>query len=218
MTCRSCHNISLRFLILLALLTPHLQALYPPQPQTHGGDLARPIFTAFTMSTANPNPQPTLYFGYGSNLWLDQMRRRCPSSPYVGVARLRNYRWMINARGFANIVSSTKSDDVVYGLVYDLAPEDEEDLDDIEGVPIAYTKETMRMEFWKGSRKENVDVTGEAEEKELLVYIDRLRVVDDVPKEEYIHRMNMGIRDALKRGVPTEYVERVIRPFIAAEK
>ncbi|KAL9584321.1 MAG: hypothetical protein Q9203_004702, partial [Teloschistes exilis] len=47
----------------------------------------------------HPENKQTLYFAYGSNLWLHQMSLRCPSSVYVGVARLPNYRWIINARG-----------------------------------------------------------------------------------------------------------------------
>jgi len=35
------------------------------------------------------------YFGYGSNLWQDQMARRCPASPFTGVGRLRGYQWCV---------------------------------------------------------------------------------------------------------------------------
>ena len=52
----------------------------------------------------------------------------------------------------------------------------------------------------------------------MLVYIDRKRVTDDKPKEEYVYRMNRGIDDAIKMGVPKAYVEEVMRPFIPAEK
>jgi hypothetical protein len=38
------------------------------------------------------------------------------------------------------------------------------------------------------------------------------------PREEYVYRMNMGIHDAVERGVPIEYVERYMRPFIPDEK
>lgn len=33
----------------------------------------------------------TLYFGYGSNLWIDQMNRRCPESRYVGIGLLPDW-------------------------------------------------------------------------------------------------------------------------------
>jgi len=33
----------------------------------------------------------TIYFGYGSNLWIDQMNRRCPENKYVGVGLLEDW-------------------------------------------------------------------------------------------------------------------------------
>lgn len=160
--------------------------------------------------------QQTLYFGYGSNLWLHQMSLRCPTSKYIGVARLSDYRWIINSRGYANIVASASSD-AVYGLVYSLAPSDEAQLDINEDVPHAYTKETMKAQFWASEAAEPVDIAiGGTRElaANLLVYIDRYRMVDEAPKQEYIHRMNMGIKDALRKGVPEDYVDQVIRKFI----
>lgn len=91
---------------------------------------------------------PTTYFGFGSNLWLDQTRTRCPTSTYLGVARLNDYKWIINDRGYANVVSSPSANSSekqyahsVFGLVYTLLPTDESRLDRNEGVPHAYTKE-----------------------------------------------------------------------------
>jgi len=34
---------------------------------------------------------PTVYFGYGSNMWLDQMNRRCPENKYIGTAVLHDW-------------------------------------------------------------------------------------------------------------------------------
>jgi hypothetical protein len=33
----------------------------------------------------------TLYFAYGSNIWIDQMNRRCPENKYVGIAELHDW-------------------------------------------------------------------------------------------------------------------------------
>ena len=33
----------------------------------------------------------TVYFGYGSNLWLDQMKRRCPENKLLGYASLPDW-------------------------------------------------------------------------------------------------------------------------------
>lgn len=198
------------------------------------------------MSTPdNPTPakSQTLYFGYGSNLWLHQMQLRCPTSQYLGVARLPNYRWIINDRGYANVVerkdtaeaeagaadqaaaeagnsSAAAAADAVYGLVYSLLPADEARLDVNEGVPEAYTKETLGVDFWASDpRVEDgwVDVSGPAQGRDALVYIDRKRVAESRPRQEYVYRMNMGIRDAVKMGVPKGYVDGVMKKFIPDE-
>lgn len=54
----------------------------------------------------------TLYFGYGSNLWKHQMVQRCPTSKYLGIARLNDYRWIINERGYANVVQKNKDEEM----------------------------------------------------------------------------------------------------------
>ncbi|CAF9930809.1 MAG: hypothetical protein HETSPECPRED_007714 [Heterodermia speciosa] len=159
----------------------------------------------------------TYYFAYGSNLWLHQMSLRCPSSTYVGIALLKKYRWMVNDRGYANIVQTDHSSDVVYGLVYTLTEDDEKRLDVNEGVPIAYTKEVLPIEFWALAPGEKADFGQDSEKKQLLVYIDRIRLEDDKPKAEYIHRVNMGVQDAVQIGVPQSYVDDMIRKFIPAK-
>jgi len=172
----------------------------------------------------------TVYFGYGSNLWLQQMRQRCPASKYLGVARLNNYKWIINDRGYANVVelhsSSSDTSDattqdyahVVFGLVYSLQPSDESRLDKNEGVPHAYTKEYLACDFWASEDGAKVDVDKKpTQTKDMLVYIDRKRVTDDEPKDEYVVRMNKGIDDAVVKGVPEKYVKDVMRKFIPAE-
>ncbi|CAN9324916.1 unnamed protein product [Alternaria alternata] len=174
-----------------------------------------------------PSASPIIYFGYGSNLWLHQMTTRCPTSTYLGVARLPNYQWIINDRGYANVVEVTDSnstsmspyDDVVFGLVYSLEAEDEKRLDKNEGVPVAYTKEMLQCEFWPSDTEHKVDTSKDPEKKEdMLVYIDRNRVQPDKPREEYIYRMNQGIIDVVKLGVPEDYVRDVMRKYIPAQE
>ncbi|KAG7291936.1 hypothetical protein NEMBOFW57_001964 [Staphylotrichum longicolle] len=147
------------------------------------------------------SPSPVLYFAYGSNLWLAQMAARCPSSPLTGLARLRGYKWFINARGYANIAPTTNpkkssgdgddsTDSEVWGLIYALSPPDEAQLDLNEGVPYAYEKRIIPAEYWPvnthpSSSSESSGATGTS---------------TDIPKAEYVHRMNMGISDALARG------------------
>lgn len=121
-------------------------------------------------------------------------------------------------RGYANVVPDPGSvDDVVYGLVYTLTSSDETALDRNEGVPHVYSKEMMSVDFWPSQQGGEVDVRDTSRGIEVLVYIDRRRVGGDVPKEEYVHRMNMGICDALAAGVPQGYVDTVMRSFIPLE-
>jgi gamma-glutamylcyclotransferase len=181
----------------------------------------------------------TVYLGYGSNLWLHQMSTRCPNSTYLGIARLNNYRWIINDRGYANIVEVLKSSptssqnsaspgkgskgskysDVVFGLVYTLTPSDEARLDKNEGVPVAYTKEMLQCDFWSSNTSHKVNTSKRPTSTEsMLVYIDRKRTTPDKPRKEYIYRMNQGIADATKLGVPGGYVEDVMRKYIPADE
>lgn len=118
------------------------------------------------------------------------MDLRCPTSEYLGIARLNGYKWIINDRGYANVVqvsnhSTTEDTDeankgskeyehVVFGLVYSLKEEDEKRLDKNEGVPVAYTKEDLPCDFWPSHGGKWVDVSKKPSKKEdMLVYIDR---------------------------------------------
>ena len=141
----------------------------------------------------------------------------------MGVGKLAGFRWIINGRGYANIVPSDKPQSVIYGLIYNLTPADVATLDVNEGVPYAYTKEIMAVEFWSSlngvsnisrSHWEKSDGAKPGEIINVLVYIDRQGIQDAKAKEEYIYRMNKGIADAVALGVPTDYVEEYIRPFI----
>ena len=180
------------------------------------------LYSAFTLTMPSSSNKPTIYFGYGSNLWKDQMIQRCPTSLYLGIARLNGYRWLINNRGYANVVEpkddQMKDDDVVWGLVYSLEAEDERRLDLNEGVPFAYTKELLTVDFWPAGNGTKPKTDEEPVQKEMLVYIDRKRVMPDEPKKEYIYRMNMGIQDAVGEGMPLSYVDDVLRSFIPDEE
>ncbi|KAL9104883.1 MAG: hypothetical protein Q9163_000200 [Psora crenata] len=155
----------------------------------------------------------TLYFGYGSNLWREQMLLRCPSSTYIGIGRLDGFRWFINERGYANVIRDDDGSHV-YGLIYTLTLTDEAALDRNEGVPNVYEKALIPVNFWSPEDGNVVDTTQKSEVKSMLVYIDSKRNSESKPKKEYIYRMNAGVKDALAAGVPKAYIGNVIRKFI----
>jgi gamma-glutamylcyclotransferase (GGCT)/AIG2-like uncharacterized protein YtfP len=73
-----------------------------------------------------------LYFAYGSNMWREQMIKRCPDHRYIGNGIFQGYRWIISERGYAYIIKSES--DEVHGVVYEISDTDEKRLDRYEGV------------------------------------------------------------------------------------
>ena len=152
---------------------------------------------------------PRLYLAYGSNLSLTQMRSRCPSAIYVGVAMLEGWRWLIGERGYANIVpiapSSAPDEEsrhVVYGLVYTLTTEDEARLDTYEGVPWAYQKDTLTITLCNGGSA--LEESGQL--LDALVYVDKIRTGEGVVRDEYVVRMRRGVQEAKEKGLPIEWM------------
>jgi len=101
----------------------------------------------------------------------------------------------------------------VYGFIYEINSKDEQSLDKYEGVPYDYEKRIVPLKLITRSGD------GETEKRTIdaLVYIDVARTSRDLPKTEYIHRINMAIKDALQKGVSQSYVDKYVRPFIPPE-
>ncbi|MCJ1382948.1 hypothetical protein MMC17_006061 [Xylographa soralifera] len=181
---------------------PHIDRPHIDRPHIDRPHIDSPIIGNLDALLASPD---TLYFAYGSNLSLLQMQARCPSSRFLGVGLLTGWKWIINKRGYANIVAMKEAssaeirDNVIYGLVYALSPTDEDSLDVYEGVPEAHTKEKVSISIWP----EGKEVLGGAgQEAVVLVYVDRKRVEDGIPKLEYVQRMRRGMLEAGEKGVP----------------
>jgi hypothetical protein len=165
------------------------------------------------------------------------MATRCPGSSYIGRAVLPDYRWQINERGYANILPSPGSS--VHGLVYELGNDpssplsDEVRLDRSEGVNSgAYVKETCAVVLYPARRRVETSraaaqlakgepvgwVSGREGlprvEDDVLVYLSDEFVRPGTPRDEYVDRMNNGIRDAVKMGVPAAYFDNVVREWV----
>ncbi|PTB36445.1 hypothetical protein M441DRAFT_61922 [Trichoderma asperellum CBS 433.97] len=211
-----------------------------------------------TLTITDENRREILYFAYGSNLSTEQMRERCPYSTAVGLGKMTGWKWIINRRGYANIVKLGEEDEdaemreedeeedseedseeeeevkeqkgkgvmqtngqevsEVYGMLYLLPTEDEERLDRYEGVPWAYEKAYLEADWVSHTQAISTNggtfVREELTPVKVLVYIDRKRTREGKPKEEYVGRMERGIRDAVANwGMSEEYAERVMRRF-----
>ena len=74
-----------------------------------------------------------LYFAYGSNMRLQQMFERCPSSALFAKGILRKYKFQINSRGGGNVVEGN-SEDRVEGIIFTVSHDDVRALRHFEGI------------------------------------------------------------------------------------
>ena len=82
-----------------------------------------------------------LYFAYGSNLNHNEMKLRCPSAKFLGVAELQGYE--LEFRYYLSVKENPNSSLLVG--VWDIIDDSEWDyLDYYEGYPILYTKQTVK--------------------------------------------------------------------------
>ncbi len=91
---------------------------------------------------------------------------------------------------------------------------DEALLDRSEGVPDSYTKHFLDVEIVMTTASA---IGSEREVVKALVYVDELRKGLGICQEEYVGRMNRGIRDAVEKGMPGWYVENVLRKWVREE-
>lgn len=135
----------------------HLKEPVNPFPDTTGilTTTTTTKDTALTTKRGHKYPRP-LYFAYGSNLSPTQMRNRCAHNPTfsskpLAISKLNGWRWFICEAGYANILPPAEyrvgrqetdgaavpisgKEDAVYGVLYEMSPEDELLLDGYEGV------------------------------------------------------------------------------------
>ena len=133
------------------------------------------------------------YFAYGSNMNWEQMQRRCPSTRFVCVASLKDYRFAIARHsrlrncGTANIFADSGSE--VWGIVYDVS---EPDLTILDGFEDGYRREKL---FVRASGDSQSPV-------EVLVYIAEKEDTVPLPNPEYKRLIIDGAR---RWNIPESY-------------
>jgi cation transport regulator ChaC len=145
-----------------------------------------------------------LYFAYGSNMWRDQMRQRCPYHEVIGKAVLPGYALCfprsspIRKCGVAGIVAQTGSD--VWGVIYRLHDEDLAALDRREGYDPAKPAHVNRY------NRTTVRVLKDGEALDCLAYLARAEPGKHVPSVDYMSALITG---AVENGLPEDYVSRL---------
>ena len=80
-----------------------------------------------------------LYFAYGSNLHLFQMKRRCKDSVFLKKINLKDFRLTFRSKYRAADIEPSKKSTVPGGL-FEISKSDEKKLDVYEDFPILYKK------------------------------------------------------------------------------
>lgn len=83
-----------------------------------------------------------LYFAYGANLNIENMRVRCPDAVAIQPLHLQGYRLAFS--GVATILPEEHSQ--VPGALWAISHTDEQALDQFEGWPYLYRKETIQQD------------------------------------------------------------------------
>jgi len=133
-----------------------------------------------------------LYFAYGSNLSIDRLYKRCPSSRYIGTATLHGYTLVFRGRpkdAKATIVKAPHG--VVVGAVFDMAELDGIALDRFEGTPEVYRRATVRVIDWEGY------------EATVITYMMTAKT-DGRPRESYLNHIRSGYKDC---GLPLGMID-----------
>lgn len=107
------------------------------------------------------------YYGaYGSNLNIEQMKRRCPDSKIIGKSILKDYRLMFKGSDdeFFLTVEEEKGCEVPLGI-WEVSESDELSLDVYEAYPDLYYKKEFELDL--NGKKESIFIYIMYENKDL---------------------------------------------------
>ena len=118
-----------------------------------------------------------LYFAYGSNLNIFQMKRRCKDSKFLKKIKLKDFRLTFRSKyRAADIEKKIKS--LVPGGLFEISKSDERKLDVYEDFPILYKK--MYFKYYG---------------KKVMTYIMVKKTPFRYPTERYLNTVKRGYKD-----------------------
>lgn len=134
-----------------------------------------------------------IYFAFGSNMNLRQMKERCGNSRFISSGFLDGFRFVYDGKSerwggaVGNIIPS--SDSRVYGALFEVTGSDLESLDRYEGYPVRYQKIDLQIK------------SGDEELNAFAYY--REGEIEGAPSESYQATVVEGARDC---GLPEQYI------------
>ena len=118
-----------------------------------------------------------LYFAYGSNLNLFQMKRRCKDSVFIKKYELKGYRLNFRSKYRAADIEKSKNS-LVPGALFEISKSDEKKLDVYEDYPILYKK--LYFTYYT---------------KTVMTYIMVNKTEFRYPTERYLNVVKRGYKD-----------------------
>ena len=118
-----------------------------------------------------------LYFAYGSNLNLFQMKRRCKDSVFLKKYKLKGYKLNFRSKYRAADIEKSKNS-LVPGALFEISKSDEKKLDVYEDYPILYKK--LYFTYYN---------------KTVMTYIMVNKTEFRYPTERYLNVVKQGYKD-----------------------
>ena len=133
-----------------------------------------------------------LYFAYGSNLNLFQMKRRCKDSVFLKKYELKGYKLNFRSKYRAADIEKSKNS-IVPGALFEISKSDEKKLDVYEDFPILYKK--LYFTYYN---------------KTVMTYIMVNKTEFRYPTERYLNVVKQGYRDC---NLNTDYLIKALNKF-----
>ena len=132
-----------------------------------------------------------LYFAYGSNLNLFQMKRRCKDSVFLKKYELKGYRLNFRSKYRAADIEKSKNS-LVLGALFEISKSDEKKLDIYEDYPILYKK--LYFTYYN---------------KTVMTYTMVDKTEFRYPTERYLNVVKRGYKDC---KLDTKYLKVALQP------
>ena len=133
-----------------------------------------------------------LYFAYGSNLNLFQMKRRCKDSVFLKKYELKGYRLNFRSKYRAADIEKSKNS-LVPGVLFEISKSDEKKLDVYEDFPILYKK--LYFTYYN---------------RTVMTYIMVNKTEFRYPTERYLNVVKQGYKDC---NLNTDYLIKALNKF-----
>ena len=128
-----------------------------------------------------------LYFAYGSNLNLFQMKRRCKDSIFLKKINLKDFRLTFRSKYRAADIEPKKNS-IVPGGLFEISKSDEKKLDVYEDFPNLYKKYYF---YYYGKR--------------VMTYTMVKKSLFKFPTERYLNIVKRGYKDC---GLDNKYLQK----------